>query len=299
MQQSSNPTLTLKNDRISVSVAPRFGGRVVSLKDMKTGRQWLIEGDPVGNTGNEAVYGALEARGWDECFPTVAPCRHDSWPGVLRDHGELWGRPWQALREDGSITAWHECERFSFSRRIQLNGNELEVSYSVTNPGRVPFAYIWSQHCLLAVNPSDRIRLDGIASPVVTDGVLKHRMIRRQQFDWPEVAEIGLDLTKIMDSDTELALKIHASAEDRPSATVHGGRSAISFSWAGPEVPTVGLWLNYGGWPQGGPVHHIAVEPTTAGSDSLASAEGRGEARLLEPGQTHSWRIGIALLQLD
>lgn len=299
MRQSSDSTLILENDRVSVSVVPSFGGRVVSLKDLKTGRQWLVEGTPDGDAGNEAVYGASEARGWDECFPTVARCRHDSWPDVLRDHGELWGRPWQARREDGSIIAWHECERFSFSRRIQLNGNELEVSYSVSNLGRVPFAYIWSQHCLLAVNTSDRLRLDGIANPVVTDGVLKCRMLRRQRFDWPEVPEIGLDLTKIMDSDTELALKIHASAEDRPSATVHDGRSAISFNWTGPDVQTVGLWLNYGGWPQGGPVHHIAVEPTTARSDSLASAEERGESRLLEPGQTHNWLIGVALLQLD
>ena len=299
MRPSSNPTLTLENDRVRASVVPSFGGRVVSLKDMKTGRQWLVEGAPEGDSGNEAVYGAREACGWDECFPTVAPCRHHSWPGVLRDHGELWGRAWQACREDGSINAWYECERFSFSRRIQLNGNGLEVSYSVSNLGRVPFAYIWSQHCLLAVNKSDRIRLDGIGSPVLTDGVLKRRMLGRQQFDWPEVPEIGFDLTKIMGADAELALKTHASAEDRPSATVHDGRSAISFSWTGLEVSAVGLWLNYGGWPQGGPVHHIAVEPTTARSDSLASAEDQGEARILEPGQTHGWRIGIALFQPD
>ena len=297
MRQPSHPNLTLENDRIRASVVPSFGGRVVSLKDMRTGRQWLIEGAPHGDSGGEAIYGAREARGWDECFPTVAPCRHESWPGVLRDHGELWGRTWQARPEEGSIAAWYESDRFRFSRRIALNRNQLQARYSVTNLDRVPFAYMWSQHCLLAVSTSDRIQLDGIANPVVADGVLKRSMLRRQPFDWPKVPDSGIDLAKVMDSNAELALKIHASAKDRPCATVHDGRSAISFSWSGLEVPAVGLWLNYGGWQEGCPVHHIAIEPTTAPSDSLTSAEANGGARILEPGQTHTWHIAIALFQ--
>lgn len=299
MRPTSNPTLTLENDLIRATVDPSFGGRIVSLRDIRTGRQWLVEGLPHGSSGEKAIYGAREARGWDECFPTVAPCRHESWPGVLRDHGELWGRAWQARPEEDVIAACYESDRFRFSRRIGLNRHELEACYSVTNLDRAPFAYMWSQHCLLAVNTSDRIRLDGVANPVVTDGVLKGRMLRRQPFDWPNVPEIGFDLTKVLDSDAELALKIHASVGDRPSATVHDGRSAISFSWSGVEVPAVGLWLNYGGWKKGSPVHHIAIEPTTALSDSLESAEATGGARILEPGQTHSWRIVIALFQQD
>ena len=297
MQQSPCPTLTLENDRISASVAPAFGGRVVALRDMKTGRQWLSDGPPGGDSGDGAVYAAREARGWDECFPTVAPCRHDSWPGALRDHGVLWGRAWRAHHDDGSITAWHETDRFSFRRRIQLKGNELEASYSVSNRDCVPFAYLWSQHCLLAVGTSDRIRLEGISNPVLTDGVLKRRMLQRQRLGWPKDQKIGLDLTSVMDSEAELALKIHADAEDRACATVHDGHSAIRFSWSGLDMPAVGLWLNYGGWPQEDPVHHIAIEPTTAHSDSLASAEDTGEVRTLEPGQTHNWRIGIALFR--
>ena len=299
MRQSSNPNLTLENDRIRATVLPSFGGRIVSLRDMRTGRQWMVEGAPHGSSGGKATYGAREARGWDECFPTVAPCRHESWPGPLRDHGELWGRAWQAHSEEGCIAACYESSRFRFSRRIGLNRNGLEACYSVTNLDRDPFAYLWSQHCLLAVNTSDRIRLSGICNPVVTHGVLKGRMLRRQPFDWPRIPEIGLDLTRIMDPDAELALKIHACAEERPSATVHDGRSAICFSWSGVEVPAVGLWLNYGGWQEGRPVHHIAIEPTTALSDSLASAEAIGGSRVVAPGQTHSWRIVIALLQHD
>ena len=37
-------------------------------------------------------------------------------------------------------------------------------------------------------------------------------------------------------------------------------------------LPYAGLWLNYGGWPTPGDMHHLAVEATTAPVDHLGQA---------------------------
>src|SRR5664279_4148592 len=86
----------IENDKLRVGIAPAYGARVVSLLDKTSGREWITQGVRSGNTGEDAVYLGAEAVGWDECFPTVGPWDASAtpWRRRLRDHGDLWGRPW-------------------------------------------------------------------------------------------------------------------------------------------------------------------------------------------------------------
>ena len=299
MQTPASSHLTIENNRVQISVLPSFGARVVSLLDLAAGRQWLVEGEPVGEVGADAPYGALEARGWDECFPTVAAGHHESWPNRLRDHGELWGRPWHAHADDCAITAWRETDRFRFCRRIELHDQILDVSYLVTNLDRRKFSYLWSQHCLLAVSAADRIQLNGVSDMNLYDGVFDGRKLSRQSICWPDLPDPCLNLSEVKMADSGLALKIHARAGNQVSAMVSNGRSAIEFSWSGSDAPALGLWLDYGGWPETSPVHQIAIEPTTGLSDSLEMTDKTAMTRTLAPGCTHRWKVRIALGQLN
>ena len=47
------------------------------------------------------------------------------------------------------------------------------------------------------------------------------------------------------------------------------------------DLTAFGLWVGYGGWPQVGPVHQIAVEPATAMVDDQTQAERLGLLRWL------------------
>src|ERR1700685_2525321 len=82
----------MQSRAIRVAVAPECGARVTSLVDLRTGREWLTQGEPASNPSIEARYGLHEAAGWDECFPTVSSCTIGG--EYFRDHGELWGKPW-------------------------------------------------------------------------------------------------------------------------------------------------------------------------------------------------------------
>jgi hypothetical protein len=58
----------------------------------------------------------------------------------------------------------------------------------------------------------------------------------------------------------------------------------------------MGLWLDYGGWPEEKPLHQVAIEPTSAAADDLAGALALGQARWLAPRETHEWSVRLTLL---
>ena len=238
--------MIVQSEAIRAEVEPAFGARVTSLVDRRTGRDWLVSGPPVAGD----TYGGAQAVGWDECFPTVAPCEHLDW-GAVRDHGELWGRPWAA---DGDVLSCG-TPRFRFSRRLTAEGDRLHADYAV----ECDDPWMWSQHALLALRAGERFAFEG-ANPGAVGPV---------------------------ERDTGLAEKTYAPAEGRVRAAAGG----IAFGWDAADVPVLGLWRSYGGWPPGGPpAHQVAIEPTTHAADDLASAEAprRGPAR---------WRVTLHLTE--
>jgi len=66
-------------------------------------------------------------------------------------------------------------------------------------------------------------------------------------------------------------------------------------AWDRAFAPTLGIWLDYGGWPPGEPRHQVAIEPTTSADDDLASAIAAGRARILEPGTPQRWKVRLEL----
>ena len=277
-------TITLSSDRIQLTLEPRFGARVTSLTDRRSGRQWLVLGSCQGAAGDQASYGGAEARGWDECFPSIASGSDAVW-GKLRDHGQLWGRPWQVAADPGAghCTTTYRTATFAFERGLALQGPVLTASYSVTNHAPKPLPYLWSQHALLATNPADRLSLIGI--PDLISGA--------SRYIWPH--HPARDLTLVGPLDEGFAQKSYAATPTGGSAAVCGPDGGLRFDWSG-DLPAFGLWLDYGGWPPDAPVHQIAFEPATAMADSLADATALGQIRRLAPGATDRWAVRLTVM---
>jgi galactose mutarotase-like enzyme len=274
--------LSLVNDRISLTLSPDYGARVTALTDRATGRQWLVTGGQSRQNGEDTVYGADEAVGWDECFPTVLACSHPGWDHPLRDHGALWGRPWATDTATADcVETRFETPGFRFIRRLALAGAAVWADYQVTNLGTAPLPYLWSQHCLLATNPGDRIILTG------------HENLRAngEAFLWPNHPR--RDLGRVGAKDEGFALKAYSETPQPASAAVTGPEGGLRFDLQG--LPAFGLWLCYGGWPAGDPVHQVALEPTTAAADHLAAADALGQARWLGAKKTHTWSVRMTM----
>lgn len=172
-------TLVIANERLNLTLEPAFGARVTTLTDVVTGRQWLVDGPLCEETGDDAVYGASQARGWDECFPTVARCVHPTW-GSLRDHGDLWGRQWEVIQASPQrVETRYSARSFDFTRVLTLDGATITADYCATNKGQDELPFLWSQHCLLATTPGDEIMLSGMGE-IHAGGVPSHgRTIQR------------------------------------------------------------------------------------------------------------------------
>lgn len=286
---------TLSNDRVELVIDPAFGARVTALTDLASGRQWLVAGECTGAQGNSAPYLGNEARGWDECFPTVAPCRTSAW-GDLRDHGVLWGRRWDVEVSGNAACATHSGGRFEFGKTLSLRGNEVVADYSVLNTGSDPFPYMWSQHCLLQLKPGDRIEVTGSAEGfAVSDGIRSGRALVPGKIDWPKLAGTELDLSEVLGVEEEMAVKLYAHTPEGCAAGASGPDGGIRFRWERGAIRALGLWFDYGGWPPDDPVHQVALEPTTAFADDLAEAESMSRALVLEPGNRHEWSVRVEL----
>jgi hypothetical protein len=130
---------SLSNEAVSVSIAPELGGRIVSLRDRISGREWLDGWSPVGkrriwHPTDPANFETGPGAGLDECLPTVLPCKIKR--RSLPDHGDLWNQvpEFIAHPKSGFFCHWdlHSLP-LAFERRICLRKNEVRFDYQLEN----------------------------------------------------------------------------------------------------------------------------------------------------------------------
>jgi len=293
--------VVLENDAVRLACEPDVGARITSLIDRRTGRDWLVSGTQPRTTAawaaEDAVFGGAEAFGWDECLPTVAPCPDpaDANAPALRDHGEQWGRPTDVEATDDRLVATWTRSRWPlrFSRTITLAGAAVVCEYELVAGAGQAMPVLWSMHALLALEPGSRIVLEpgGHARVTHQEGVPLAPGL--QTVAWPGGAA-ALDMVRGVDARRAAKLYLDARSLTRVAARATDG-SELQFAWDRAFAPTLGIWLDFGGWPPGESRHQVAIEPTTSADDDLASAIAAGRARILEPGTPQRWKVRLEL----
>jgi hypothetical protein len=307
-------TVEVNTGRLSLTMVPELGGKINSLRDMRTGREWLWRNPrlPYRRVPADSSYGALaDTGGWDECFPTVAACAYPSapWAGrALPDHGELWSQAPALEISDGPDsttlrTVWQGgVLPYRFERRVRAAAGSacLRVDYTVGNLGQAPIQFIWSLHPLLAIEPGMALRLPPEArfncwTSQPANSLADHGL------SFP-LSVGGHDLGTLPGPNAGVALKLWSdplsTAGEQGWATLHAPDGALSMRWDPALLPQVGFWMNLGGWAgDGGKAYYnLGLEPCIGAQDSLAEAVSRqhlfGE---LPPGGTRAWWLEVEL----
>jgi galactose mutarotase-like enzyme len=296
----------------SVTLIPALGGKIASVR---VGSDELLQTPlkPYALRTHTMAFSDADASGWDECLPSVADCTLTTEAGTVSipDHGDLWRVPWQILDVAvDSATLRANC----FSLPLQLTrslilsttstGWRLQLLYSLTNLGACTIPWSWSAHPLFSVSEGDRIHLPKSIQSLLLEGSGSDRLgTRGDTVNWP-VANTkdgsSADLTIAANPNSGIGDKLFATLDssrgedwaalERPSV---GLRLTVRFDAS--LTPYLGLWLCYGGWPDQSVTKQVAValEPATAPVDALASTG--PWSRSLEPGETFSWPMELAI----
>ncbi|RPH61827.1 MAG: DUF5107 domain-containing protein, partial [Chloroflexi bacterium] len=76
-------TIQVRTGLLELSIVPGLGGKINSLRDVRTGREWLWRNPrlPYKRLPHGSSYVAeADTGGWDECFPSVSACEYPSAP---------------------------------------------------------------------------------------------------------------------------------------------------------------------------------------------------------------------------
>lgn len=290
----------LRSETLEMLVAPELGAKLVSLKSLKTGSEWMWRPPGTLRLFRNACGDAFENStlvGADECLPTVASCRLKS--RELPDHGEVWSIPWTVdadMWEQQQIrtTVTLPISPFRFARTISMDGNALQFNYVLTNTGNSEEAFLWAFHPLFAIEAGDRIELPEEVTevrPTYCEGV----PLIGERWRWPEpVAGVRLDRMDFGPCGDAFA-KLFATCPARRAfrASIVRGRERLSMEIEPGAIPALGLWFNRGRWH--GYVH-MAIEPTTGPEDSLDAAARSGSQQYIVPAQgSRQWQFKLRL----
>jgi galactose mutarotase-like enzyme len=300
---------------LSLLLMPELGGKISSLRDLRNGREWLwrhprmaYQRVPYG----ESYVMKADTGGWDECFPSVAPCEYPSppWAGAaLQDHGELWSQPAALDVTEGADgvqlrNRWRGIALpYTFERTLKLTSNtaRLRLEYAVANDADAPMQFIWSAHPLLAIELGMRLLLPPTArfnrwSTVPPDLIAEDSGLR-----YPLTVHVGaraIDLTMLPDASAGVALKLWSDPLAEGWTTLRAGDGEFRMRWDVAQLPQVGFWMNLGAWAGDGgtPYFNLGLEPCIGAQDSLVDAViARNLFETLPPRGSRTWWLEVEL----
>lgn len=270
----------LSSQKVEVSVVPELGAKIISLKNLQTGREWMWhpqDGLTLFRNRPGDDFSKSPLVGVDECLPTIAPC---SWQGrELPDHGEVWSAAWSVDRDawTGAVLRTLtelKLSPFRFERTIELQDDEVRLSYRLNNHSHAAESYLWAVHPLLSLQAGDQLELPA-STRALLDG--------EAWIDDLDADVLGGNCAKVF-----AAPLIEGLAAINNQHT--GDR--LEFEWSPVENNTLGLWLTRGGWHGH---HHLALEPTNGKPDALDFAAAHKRCGVIDASSSVTWQLCLRL----
>ncbi len=308
---SIDERVVLQNEALRVAVIPGLGGRVESLQ--ASAAEFLLQ--PYNLSGNLDPRDLLKpglpfkdgaCSGIDECLPTIAKCDGAATRLDAPDHGDYWNIPWRVAAPPTStaltITADGTSRPLRLTKRLDLHPSSLRIGYELENLSEHEVSYLYACHPLLAIDPGDRIVLRREVTAARLGYSCDNRLGEPGDIvSWP-VAHCDaqpLDLSWTLSPDAGTADMLYAG----PLTTGRCGlyrselQMGIEVRFNPLRLPYLGLWLCYGGWPEGETLRQVAValEPTVSPRGLLDDAVRDSMAAVIAGYEKRSWSIEFRL----
>lgn len=288
----------LRTATAELAMVPALGGRIISLRSRRTGREWCWHQPRpdwlwANQTGDN--FGLSPQAGVDECVPSVAGC---TWRGrTVPDHGEVWAEAWtldeaELAAHRLSATVPLRFSPFVFRRNIRVDATGCFIfDYVLTSRSPESEEFMWCLHPLLTLVAGDRLELPAEVTELRLNGGLGDRPISfGDTWSYPEPFP-GIRLDRLETPGMPQGCVKGFAGPLRTGQAAIGNEATgdrLELVWDVRTTPYLGLWLNRG---HAG-FHHVAIEPTNAAPDSLREAvENWRQYATVAPGATVRWSV--------
>src|SRR3984957_20178936 len=193
--------ISIRGEFVTLVIVPEAGGKILQLIDNESGFNvlWQNPRVPMGRTYAGAPFDDVWCGGWDDIFPTDAPCEINV--NAFHDHGDLWIAPWTwSLEKDDPDETILRLSRDSVSLpctvdkwiSVRRDGHGISVGLRLTNHGLSPVRFMWNQHIAHAIGPGSRVHMPVSAMGVIAPAPSLGNVTR---VDWP--LNEGDDLSRL------------------------------------------------------------------------------------------------------
>jgi galactose mutarotase-like enzyme len=301
------PAVILENESLRAAVLPGRGSKMASLvyKPLDEELLWQNPESQHAPARYGASYGANEATGFDEMFPTISRCYYDGFPWAgteMPDHGEVWSLRWEHAIAPDHVAMQVRGVRFPylFKKQVSLADGRVHIRYQATNLSDYDFDFIWAAHPLfraaqgmqIVVPPGMNRIVNSVAGLRLKEYGKTHTFPVAELEDGtrlnlgvvPRKNDYGYQKYYFLGPATEGWCLLHDPAR----------RLSIRLSFPVETVPYLGLWLNEGGWHG---QYNIAPEPATAAMDRVDAAKLWGTGSVLKAHETRQWHLDIEVFE--
>ncbi|HSN50009.1 MAG TPA: hypothetical protein VLR52_02175 [Bacteroidales bacterium] len=271
-------------DNWHIEYIPDDGARIAALR--YAGHD-LLSSPPVSFRSPERFYGEYETRpvyGYDDCFPTVDPCLCPGGEYQYRDHGELCWRKWITKVNGNCLICSTDClhPQVNFKRIRRFERNSLIWRFEVTSLSEDRSVFLHVMHALLPMNNITEIEV-----PEFTE-ILDE--INSSEPGLKSSAEVGEYLLAFRPGSYGMLILKEINDGYVKLKFSNGFKFEIRFDMK--LFPTLGIWWNNKGYPEGGLMRtECAFEPIP-GTCSDLSKSFRDDVYLsVAPGEKLYWEV--------
>ena len=295
----------LKNDVMRVCFLPEDGGKIASLVDCRSQREFLVQGKS--DRYLPLVFGhdyvESDCSGFDDLFPTVDEGYSECppWNGVpLADHGEVCALPWHCIVRQDRIELSVHGVRFPYRlyKTACFQDGALRIDYRCDNLSGFDMDVLWAAHLMVRAEERGRI-----LSPFQESAQVECVFSRDARFahcgdilTWPSGGSWAsegrrMDTTPPMDpqgNNCKFYFREQVPEGDWGYAYPDGSRLLVGFDPV--LVPYMGIWVNEGSFRN---ELGVALEPCTGTHDRPDRAIRRGQCRILPANGSLDWWVSI------
>lgn len=298
-----HPVVLSRHGGLSVTVMPGHGARIAQITDAQ-GNDWLASTGAGELPADVPVEFSNGTRGgWDECLPSVSACTDPSRPDTeIADHGDFWAAPWavnhlneHCVRLVSDVPGHPLLVRKTVT--LLTDRESLHVEIEIRNRTGRPYQYLYSAHPLWTFEHDVSIDLAGAGQIRTAFGPYWSEPVIGA---WPHLSlrdAAPQDMSQISRRGDRSNFKVFVRWSGQAQYRIPALDSALRLRQSPGVNPWLGICVNRGAYPDASAADHwIALEPTTAPTDSLPTAVESGWARELKPAAAVRWTTQIQIV---